>query len=188
MKYCSECATPISVRIPEGDSLPRYVCNHCGTIHYRNPRVVVGCVPQWQDRILLCRRAIEPRHGYWTVPAGFLENDETTREGAARETREEACAEVTIGSALSMTHVVHVNQIHLMYRAQMNQADFAAGEESLEVALFRRTEIPWDELAFPSIRFCLESYFADLDRDREDFHIQDVRRPMHPTPPAGGDS
>ncbi|MEA5444709.1 NUDIX hydrolase [Gammaproteobacteria bacterium AB-CW1] len=177
MNFCSECAQPISVQVPEGDSLPRYVCEQCGTIHYRNPLLVVGCVPTWGDRILLCRRAIEPRLGYWTVPAGFLENDETTREGAARETREEACAEVEIGSAVSMTHVVHVNQVHLMYRARLVNERYAAGSESLEVALFRREDIPWEELAFPSVRFCLERYYQDLDRGTEGFHIQDVRRP-----------
>ena len=177
MKFCSECAHPVSVLIPEGDSLPRFVCEQCGRIHYRNPLLVVGCVPEWDDRILLCRRAIEPRHGYWTVPAGFLENDETTREGAARETLEEACATVEIGSALSMTHVVHVNQVHLMYRGRLTGGHFAAGEESLETALFTRDEIPWDELAFPSVRFCLERYYADLDQGVEQFHIQDVRRP-----------
>jgi ADP-ribose pyrophosphatase YjhB (NUDIX family) len=177
MKFCSECAHPVSVLIPEGDSLPRFVCEQCGRIHYRNPLLVVGCVPEWDDRILLCRRAIEPRHGYWTVPAGFLENDETTREGAARETLEEACATVEIGSALSMTHVVHVNQVHLMYRGRLTDGRFAAGEESLETALFTRDEIPWDELAFPSVRFCLERYYADLDRGVEGFHIQDIHRP-----------
>jgi len=187
MKYCSECATPISVRIPEGDSLPRFVCDHCDIIHYRNPLMVVGCVPEWQGKILLCRRAIEPRHGYWTVPAGFLENDETTREGAARETHEEACASVEIGAALSMTHVVHVNQVHLMYRAHMTSEDFAPGIESLETRLFSRQEIPWSELAFPSVRFCLEAYFTDLDRGQEDFHIQDVRQPMKPSQPRKTD-
>ncbi|MDQ2069338.1 NUDIX hydrolase [Natronospira bacteriovora] len=178
MKFCSECAHPVSVLIPEGDDLPRFVCEQCGTIHYRNPLLVVGCVPVWEDRILLCRRAIEPRHGYWTVPAGFLENDETTREGAARETREEACAEVRVGSALSMSHVVHVNQVHLMYRGELVDGRFAPGRESLETGLFTRQEIPWDSLAFPSVRFCLEQYFDDLDRGLDGFHIQDVRKPV----------
>lgn len=178
MNFCPECAHPISILVPEGDDLPRFVCEQCGTIHYRNPRLVVGCVPEWDGRILLCRRAIEPRHGYWTVPAGFLENDETTREGAARETREEACAAVEIGSALSMTHVVHVNQVHLMYRAKMVDGQYAAGRESLEVGLFRPEEIPWDDIAFPSVRFCLEHFIQDRERGREDFHIQDVRRPL----------
>jgi len=175
MKFCSECAHPISVLVPDGDERPRFVCEQCGTIHYRNPLVVVGCVPEWKGKILLCRRAIEPRLGYWTVPAGFLENGETTEEGAARETLEEACAKVEIGTALAMIHVVHVNQIHLMYRARLKDGQYGVGQESLETELFDRSEIPWEELAFPSISFSLERYFHDLDRGANDFHLHDVR-------------
>lgn len=176
MNYCSECGHRVTVRVPAGDSLPRYVCDHCDTIHYRNPLLVVGCVPEYEGRILLCRRAIEPRLGYWTVPAGFLENDETTEEGAARETEEEACARVRIGSALAMVNVVHVRQVHLFYRARMLDEAFAAGAESLEAKLLPPDQIPWEELAFPSIRFCLESWLRDRDAGREDFHSMDVRQ------------
>ncbi len=176
MKYCPSCAHTLAIRIPEGDSLPRYVCEACGEIHYRNPRLVVGCVPVWEGRILLCRRAIEPRYGYWTTPAGFLENDETCEEGAARETEEEARARVEVGSPLAMMDVVHARQVHLMYRARMLDASHEAGPESLETALVDPDAIPWEELAFPSIRFSLEAWLKDRESGREDFHVSHVRR------------
>ena len=135
MKFCSKCGASVRLLVPAGDHLPRHVCDACGAIHYQNPLLVVGCVPEHEGRILLCRRAIEPRRGYWTVPAGFMENGETLQEAAARESREEALAEVTIGSLLSVVHVLHAEQVHVFFRAALPGARYAAGAESLEVAL-----------------------------------------------------
>ena len=135
MKFCSQCGARVQLRMPDGDHLPRYVCEACGTIHYQNPRLVVGCVPEHEGSILLCRRAIEPRRGYWTVPAGFMENRETLQEAAARESQEEALAGCVIGSLLSVVHVLHAEQVHVFFRAALPEARFGAGRESLEVAL-----------------------------------------------------
>jgi ADP-ribose pyrophosphatase YjhB (NUDIX family) len=161
MNYCSDCGQPTVIQIPQGDTLPRSVCSACGVIHYRNPLVVVGCVPEWESKLLLCKRAIEPRLGYWTVPAGFMELGETLEEGAARETLEEACARVEIGSMLAAVSVRHVNQVHIMFRARLLDGKFSPGTESLEVRLFRPDEIPWDELAFRSVIFALRAFLSD---------------------------
>jgi ADP-ribose pyrophosphatase YjhB (NUDIX family) len=177
IRFCSNCGHAVSRRIPEGDQLPRAVCGHCGTVHYENPRVVVGCVPEWEGRILLCRRAIEPRRGYWTAPAGFLEIGESMHAAAARETTEEAQAEVDVGTLLCVVNVLHAAQVHVMFRARMRDGRHGAGAESLETALFHEREIPWDEIAFASIRFALERYLADR-RDRlEHIHFHDIERP-----------
>lgn len=177
MRYCTQCAHPVVLKVPAGDHLPRYVCEHCGAIHYQNPRLVVGCIPEWESRVLLCRRAIEPRQGYWTLPAGFLENGETVQAGARRETFEEALAEVEIGALLALVNVPHVRQVHLFFRARLTQAKFGAGAESLEAALFEEREIPWAELAFPSVRYALETFFADRRRGHFEFHIHTWRKP-----------
>lgn len=161
MNYCSDCGKPIVIEIPSGDNAPRHVCSACRTIHYKNPLIVVGCVPEWEGKLLLCKRAIEPRLGYWTAPAGFMELGETLEEGAARETLEEACARVEIGSMLASVSVRHVNQVHIMFRARLLDEQFAAGQESLEVRLFSPEEIPWKELAFPSVSFSIEKLLAD---------------------------
>jgi ADP-ribose pyrophosphatase YjhB (NUDIX family) len=161
MKYCSDCGKPVVIEIPEGDTAPRHVCSACRTIHYQNPLIVVGCLPEWEGKLLLCKRAIEPRLGYWTAPAGFMELGETLEEGAARETMEEACARVEVGSMLAAVSVRHVNQVHIMFRARMLDGQFAAGEESLEVRLFSPDEIPWQDLAFPSVTFSIEKLMAD---------------------------
>jgi ADP-ribose pyrophosphatase YjhB (NUDIX family) len=145
-------------RIPEGDTTERYVCGRCGHIHYTNPKIVVGSVVSHGDLILLCRRAIEPRKGLWTLPAGFLEEHESPEEGARREAREEACAEIILEALLAVYTVPHISQVQLMYRARLAKAEFAAGPESLEVKLFDWNEIPWDELAFPSVRWALGHY------------------------------
>lgn len=142
MKYCSNCGATVAFRIPPGDSLPRHVCEQCGTIHYQNPKLVVGALAEWGDRILLCRRAIEPRHGMWTLPAGFMENEETTAQAAARETLEEACARIEVGELYTLIDVPHISQVHIIYRARLLDLDFRPGEESLEVALLREDEIP----------------------------------------------
>jgi ADP-ribose pyrophosphatase YjhB (NUDIX family) len=176
MKFCSNCGAAVALRIPEGDHLPRYVCETCGTIHYRNPRLVVGCVPVHAGRILLCRRAIEPRRGYWTVPAGFMENGETLQEAAARETREEALAEVEIGSLLSVVHVLHAEQVHVFFRATLPQAHFGAGVESLEVKLVTPEDIPWSDIAFPSTDFTLRRYLEDGASANNAHHFATIDR------------
>ena len=176
MKFCADCGHPVKIQVPEGDTLPRAVCSNCGAVHYENPRVVVGCVPEWRERILLCRRAIEPRRGYWTAPAGFLEIGESMHAAAARETAEEALAQVEIGSLLSVVNVLHAAQVHVMFRAQMRTEEHGAGVESLETALFTEAQIPWDEIAFASIRFALERYFLDRREHRERMHFHDIVR------------
>jgi ADP-ribose pyrophosphatase YjhB (NUDIX family) len=188
MKYCSECAHPVTVAIPEGDNRPRHVCTQCGTIHYQNPKLVIGSIPVWEQdgelKVLLCKRAIEPRHGYWTLPAGFMENEETTAEAAMRETEEEAGANVELGPLFTLLNVAHVHQVHLFYLARLRDLDYAAGIESLDVQLFAEHEIPWDDLAFPTIRTTLDYFFADRARiragsqDGYGFHTQDITRPM----------
>ncbi|MEP7183753.1 MAG: NUDIX hydrolase [Betaproteobacteria bacterium] len=162
MRFCSACGSArVEFLIPAGDHLPRFVCGDCGTIHYQNPKVVVGCLPEWEDRVLLCKRAIEPRHGLWTLPAGFLENGETVFAGAARETMEEAGARVELGALYTMISLPHISQVYLMFRARLLDLDYAAGPESLEVRLFREDEIPWEEIAFRTIGRTLRNYFLD---------------------------
>lgn len=174
MNYCSQCGSPVCLSIPKGDNLPRHVCVQCGTIHYLNPKLVVGCIAEWGDQILLCRRAIEPRHGLWTLPAGFMENGESTAQAAVRETREEACARIEIGGLFSLVNVMHINQVHLFYRAQLLDTGFAAGVESLETALFSEENVPWHDLAFRSVTLCLKAYFADRAAGHFTFHEDDL--------------
>jgi len=174
MKFCPDCGAAVERRIPEGDQLPRDVCTACGTVHYQNPRVVVGCVPEWQGRILLCRRAIEPRRGYWTAPSGFLEIGESLLAAAARETAEEAMAEVEVGSMLSVVNVLYAAQVHIMFRARMRTANHAAGVESLETRLCEEAEIPWDDIAFSSMRYSLERYVEDRRRGDQPLHFYDL--------------
>lgn len=161
MNFCSHCGSPVRVEIPPGDNRPRHVCTNCGAIHYHNPKMVVGCITEWEDKILLCRRAIEPKHGYWTLPGGFMENGETTAEGAARETLEEAGARVDVLDLYSMTSLPDINQVYLLFRARLLHLDFAPGEESLEAGLFTEAEIPWSQLAFRTIEHTLRMYFDD---------------------------
>lgn len=174
MKYCSECAAPLVIRVPEGDHLPRAVCDACGTIHYENPKIVAGAIIEWQDSILLCRRAIEPRRGFWTVPAGFMENRETTGEAAIRETWEEAGATIELLGLFSLVNLPCFSQVHLFYRARLKDPHFAPGPESLEAALFHESEIPWDDIAFRSTTVSLQQYFADLRRGTPGFHTIDL--------------
>lgn len=192
MKYCPACAAPVSLRIPPDDNRHRYVCDECGTIHYQNPKMVIGSIPLWnegeQTKVLLCRRAIEPRHGFWTLPAGFMENDETTAEAAVRETEEEAGASIELHPLFSLLNVPHVHQVHLFYRATLLNLDYKAGIESLEVKMFSEAEIPWAEIAFPTVAHTLRFLFADLDRIRRSggdfgFHVQDIRKSMRVTNP-----
>ncbi|MBV8783651.1 MAG: NUDIX hydrolase [Gammaproteobacteria bacterium] len=179
MNFCSHCGAKVELRVPPGDHLPRYVCTACGRIHYQNPRLVVGCVPEHEGKLLLCRRAIEPRRGYWTVPAGFMENRETLQEAAARECHEEALAEVAIGSLLSIVHVLHAEQVHVFFRARLPQARFGAGPESLEVELVAPEDIPWEELAFRSTDFTLRRYLEDRAAGHEAHHFATLDR-SHP--------
>lgn len=171
MKFCSQCGAAVALRVPEGDSLPRHVCTACATIHYQNPKMVVGSIPEWQGKILLCRRAIEPRRGLWTVPAGFMENGETTFQGALRETLEEANARVEIDSLYALYNIPHINQVYLLFRARLLDLDFSPGAETLETKLFDEHEIPWEEIAFATVRHTLTRYYADRKSGSYPFHM-----------------
>ncbi len=171
MKFCSNCGAPVTLRVPPGDTLPRHVCDACHAIHYQNPRMVVGCIAEWEDKILLCRRGIEPRHGLWTVPAGYMENGETTFEGAMRETLEEANARVEIGPLYALYNIPHISQVYILFRAKLLDENIKAGAETLEVRLFCEHEIPWDQLAFATIRNTLTHYYNDRRQEEYKFHI-----------------
>ncbi|MEZ5930430.1 MAG: NUDIX hydrolase [Alphaproteobacteria bacterium] len=155
MRFCSDCGAPNQRARPEGDTLERQVCTDCGTIHYENPKVVVGAVCVWDRKILLCRRAIDPRRGFWTVPAGFMEIGESTEQGAVRETKEEANASIGITDLLAVYNIVRLGQVQIFYRARMLTPDFSAGHETLELDLFAIDKIPWDDLAFPTVHWVL---------------------------------
>ena len=174
MKYCPNCGAEVAQRVPPGDSLPRYVCDSCGDIHYQNPKLVVGTVPEWNGRLLLCRRAIEPRYGYWTLPAGFMENDETTAQAAARETLEEAGARIELAEPYTMISVPRVNQVHLFYRARVLDLAFKPGDESLEVALFEEPAVPWKEIAFRTVGLTLRHWFDDRRAGTFSFHAGEI--------------
>jgi ADP-ribose pyrophosphatase YjhB (NUDIX family) len=184
MKYCSNCGSPVRSLIPPGDTLPRYVCDACTTIHYQNPKIVVGCIPEWEGKILMCRRAIEPRNGLWTLPAGFLENHETTIEGAVRETLEEAHARVEISMLYALYNVPHINQVYLLFRGQLLDLNFKPGAESLEVQLFDERQIPWEKLAFRTVRETLKAYFNDRRSGAFSFHIGDIPPPQSSNKPS----
>ena len=175
MKFCSQCSSPVELRIPQGDTRQRFVCPACHIVHFQNPLMVVGCVADWEGKILMCRRAIEPRRGYWTVPAGFMENGETAQTGAVRETQEEALAVVTPGSLLALVDVVHAKQVHLFFRGKMNSPECGAGEESLETELMDEASIPWEDIAFPSVEFALRTYFSDRKLGVEGMHMTEIR-------------
>ena len=176
MNFCGECGQKVTKQIPEGDNLLRDFCEHCDTIHYENPKVVAGSLPVSGDRVLLCKRAIEPRYGYWTLPAGVMENDETLSEAAARETQEEALAEVTDLELYTVISVPGVNQIHVLMRGELVDDKFAAGVESLEVKLFREDEIPWDNIAFRAVKMTLERYFEDRKTGQFPVYNLDIER------------
>lgn len=183
MNFCSQCGSDrVETRIPEGDSLPRFVCAACGTIHYQNPKVVVGCLPEWEGQVLLCKRAIEPRLGMWTLPAGFLENGETVEAGAVRETLEEASARVEVGALYTVISLPQINQVYMMFRARLTDLDFGPGPESLEVRLYDEADIPWELLAFRTIGRTLRNYFLDRKSGAFGTHVSSLhRRP--PLPP-----
>jgi len=158
VKFCPTCAEPIVLMVPPDDDRERFVCTACDTIHYQNPRIIVGCLVTYQDAIMLCRRAIEPRSGLWTLPAGFMENGETAEEGALRETWEEARARPELKHLHTVYSIPHINQVYLLYRAELQAPEFAPGPESLEVELFSVNALPWDTLAFHSVEFALRRY------------------------------
>jgi len=175
IQHCRACGSAVAYRVPDdGDTRERAVCPACGTIHYENPLNVVGTVPALGDRVLLCKRNIEPRWGKWTLPAGFMELDETTAQGAARETDEEAGAQIEMGPLFSVLNVPRVGQVHLFYLATLLSDRFNPGYETIEARLFTEDEIPWDELAFRTVKATLERYFADRRAGRFGMHCIDI--------------
>ncbi len=180
MKFCSSCGKELATRIPPGDSLPRYVCDACDTVHYQNPRMIVGCLPYHEHQVLLCRRAIEPRRGLWTLPSGFLENGEKVEEGAMRETWEEARARVRLECLQTVYSIPHINQVYLLFVARLTDLDFGPGPESTEVELFAEDRIPWTEIAFSSISFSLRRYFEDIRSGAPRLHLGAFEKPGSP--------
>lgn len=168
-KFCPVCGSSVTHEIPEHDDRLRHVCHSCGNIQYQNPKLVVGCIPEWERRILFCRRDIEPQKGMWTLPAGFMENNETAAAGAVRETWEEAKAKVRIVAPYRLYDLPFVNQVYFMFRAQMTEPHFEITPESSEVKLMREKDVPWDGIAFPVIRETLKSYFADRNAGQFEF-------------------
>ncbi|MCK5667152.1 MAG: NUDIX hydrolase [Thiotrichaceae bacterium] len=170
MNYCSACGEKVSFIIPQGDNRQRYVCQNCDMIHYENPKIVTGCIAQWQDKILLCRRAIEPRYGLWTLPAGFMENEETNLQGATRETAEEANAQVTNMSLYCVFSIAHITQVYTMYRGDLVDGEASPGIESLDTSLLTEDEIPWQNIAFHVIEETLRLYYQDKKQGRFKSH------------------
>ncbi len=174
MNYCPSCGSAVSRKIPKGDNRERAVCDACETVHYQNPLIVVGCIVESEGKILLCKRSIEPRYGYWTIPAGFMELGETLAGGAARETLEEACANVEISHQCASIDVPDAGQVHIFFCGKL-KGGFGVGEESLDTQLFSKEEIPWDDLAFHSSRFALKKYFEDCG-ENNGVHFHELRR------------
>jgi ADP-ribose pyrophosphatase YjhB (NUDIX family) len=185
MKYCSECGQPVSLLTPEGDNRPRHVCIACQTIHYQNPKIVTGTLPVWDDQVLLCRRAIEPRYGLWTLPAGFMENGETMEQAADRESQEEANANLEIEQLYTIISLPHINQVYALYRARLCDRTYSPGAESLEVELFRETDIPWEKLAFRTIHYTLKQYFLDRKKGQFPLHTHTILANNRETPEPG---
>ncbi len=181
IRFCQQCGSATKQEIPAGDNRLRAVCESCGFIHYENPKNVVGCLLEWHGKVLLCKRAIEPRHGYWTLPAGFMENKETTMDGAAREVREEACAECDNLRLFAVYNLPQISQVYMMFFGRLRDGKAAAGEETLDVKLFSQQEIPWDELAFPVVTESLNRFFErKQDRIREVHYADIFSRPGAP--------
>jgi len=174
MNYCTECGQRLKLRIPDHDDRERHVCEACGCVHYVNPRIIVCAIPAWEDQVLLCKRAIEPRYGTWTLPGGFMEVGESTQEAATRETREEAGASIEVLELYSLFNVIHIDQVHLFFRATLLTPEFAAGVESLEVGLFREVDVPWDNIAFPAVAETLRQYYRDLRAGNFRLRLADV--------------
>ena len=178
IKFCNSCGAAVTHRIPEGDSLTRAVCDACGIVHYQNPKIVVGCLPVLGDRILMCKRAIEPRYGLWTLPAGFMENNESAAEGAAREAMEEANAHVEIEDLYTVYSIPYISQVYMMFRARLLDPNVSPGIESLEVKLVREDDIPWDQLAFAMVKRTLEHFLADRKAGVFQTRFGDIRPPQ----------
>jgi ADP-ribose pyrophosphatase YjhB (NUDIX family) len=174
IRFCRACGTAVQYRVPADDNRERAVCPACGTVHYENPLNVVGTVPVWGEQVLLCKRAIEPRYGLWTLPAGFLELGETTAQGAVRETLEESGAQIELGALFSVLDVVRVGQVHLFYLATMTSPALDPGSETIEARLFREDEIPWEQIAFRTVRETLRFFFEDRRRARFTLHCADI--------------
>ena len=175
IKHCKNCGTAVVYRVPDdGDTKERAVCPACSTIHYENPLNVVGTVPYWGDKVLLCKRNIEPRFGKWTLPAGFMEMNETVAEGAARETLEESGAQFALEGFFSLLSVPRVGQVHVFYLARLLSDVFDPGFETIEARLFAEDEIPWDEIAFRTVKETLEHYFADRRKGHFEIHVVDI--------------
>lgn len=166
MKFCSDCGSKVSHKVPQGDNLPRFICTVCEMIHYQNPKIVAGAVLEYDGRILMCKRAIEPRYGYWTVPAGFMENKETVSQAAARETYEEARAIPSRLDLYGVYNLTHVNQVYIMFQGSLEKPEFGPGPESLEVELMEEQDIPWDDMAFRVVSMTLKRYFMDKRQGR----------------------
>lgn len=179
MTYCSQCGQKLVKSIPAGDDRQRYVCSQCGEIHYQNPKMVVGCIPEKDDRILLCRRAIDPCYGLWTLPAGYLENGESVIQGTEREVEEEAGIDIGPLVPFALYSIKHISQIYLIFRAPITSARIAPGSESLEAALFAENDIPWDRLAFEVVRQTLVRYFEERPEGRFPFYVGEIDRPLH---------
>ena len=175
MRYCPTCGHEVEQRIPAGDNRLRHCCPACNAIHYQNPRLVLGTIPTWENRILLCRRAIEPRYGFWTLPAGFMENNESSGEGAARETVEEAGARIELGEPFSILDVPHVHQVHMFFHAPMLGPELDPGPESLEARLFDESEIPWDSIAFRTVSQTLRWFLEDRRLGSYSLHTATIR-------------
>ncbi len=174
MKFCGHCGGENRQKIPDGDNRERAVCTQCGLIQYENPKIVCGCLPIYENKVLLCKRAIEPRHGYWTLPAGFMENGETLEQGAMRETWEEACAKVDNLHLYNILNLPRINQVYIMFKCDLVNGEHSAGEESLETALFEEKDIPWEQLAFPTVTHTLNHYFKDRKENHFPLHLEDI--------------
>jgi ADP-ribose pyrophosphatase YjhB (NUDIX family) len=174
INYCAACGAPVQRAVPDGDDRPRHVCADCGSIHYQNPKVIAGCIPVWGDRVLLCKRAIEPRLGCWTLPAGFMELGETLAEAACREALEEANIAVELDALFALFSLPHISQVYAFFRGRLLKPQYSAGAESLDVRLFSESEIPWDQIAFATVRRALELFFADRRRGSFVFRLEDI--------------
>ena len=177
MNFCSNCGNRVSQKIPDGDNRQRYVCDQCGAIHYQNPRVIVGILPIYNQQILLCKRSIEPRHGFWTLPAGFLENGESTLDGALRECQEEANASVINPVLYALYDIPRIHQVYVFYRAELVEPSFGPSNESSEVKLFDEADIPWDQLAFPVVQMVLDQFLHDRKTGKYQIIREDIKGP-----------
>ena len=177
MKFCSQCGSKnIEYSVPLGDNRQRYHCLDCNSVFYENPKIVAGCIPVWKDKILMCKRGIEPRYGLWTLPAGFMENGESTKEAAERETMEEAGTKVKDSRLYALFNLPQINQVYMMFLSNLYEPAFKAGEESLDCKLCLESEIPWDQIAFPTITYSLKLFFKDRSNGRFFLHTADLKR------------